>query len=102
MRGTRGIQLFLEYYGNPEANEKSFTADGFFRTGDRVRVGDGGAIFYSERDKDMLSVGGENEAPALRGGVCGLNVALARLGRANVALARPGAVKATFTQPACC
>jgi crotonobetaine/carnitine-CoA ligase len=60
IRGTRGIQLFLEYYGNPEADERSFTADGFFRTGDRVRIGDGGAFFYSERDKDMLKVGGEN------------------------------------------
>lgn len=60
VRGTRGIQLFLEYYGNPEANAKSFTEDGFFRTGDRVRIGEGGAVFYSERDKDMLSVGGEN------------------------------------------
>lgn len=60
VRGTRGIQLFLEYYGNPEANASSFTAEGFFRTGDRVRIGEGGAIFYSERDKDMLKVGGEN------------------------------------------
>jgi len=60
IRGTRGIQLFLEYYGNPEANEKSFSPEGFFKTGDMVRMGDGGAIFYTERDKDMLKVGGEN------------------------------------------
>ena len=60
VRGTRGVQLFLEYYGNPDANAKSFTHDGWFKTGDRVRIGEGGAIFYSERDKDMLSVGAEN------------------------------------------
>ena len=60
VRGTRGIQLFLEYYGNPEATAESFTEDGFFKTGDRVRIGEGGAIFYSERDRDMLKVGGEN------------------------------------------
>ncbi|HEX4775756.1 MAG TPA: AMP-binding protein [Acidimicrobiia bacterium] len=60
VRGTRGIQLFLEYYANPEANATSFTDDGWFKTGDRVRVGEGGAVFYSERDKDMLKVGGEN------------------------------------------
>ncbi len=60
VRGTRGIQLFLEYYGNPEANATSFTDDGWFKTGDRVRVGEDGAVFYSERDKDMLKVGGEN------------------------------------------
>lgn len=60
LRGTRGIQLFLEYYDNPEANAKSFTDDGWFKTGDMVRIGEGGAIFYTERDKDMLKVGGEN------------------------------------------
>lgn len=60
VRGTRGIQMFLEYYRNPEANDKSFTEDGWFMTGDRVRIGPGGVIFYSERDKDLLKVGGEN------------------------------------------
>jgi carnitine-CoA ligase len=60
VRGTRGIQLFLEYYGNPEANAKSFTDDGWFKTGDRVRQGPHGELIYSERDKDVLKVGGEN------------------------------------------
>ena len=60
LRGTRGIQLFLEYLDNPDANAKAFTDDGWFKTGDMVRMGDGGAIFYTERDKDMLKVGGEN------------------------------------------
>ena len=60
VRGTRGIQLFLEYYGNPDAIAESFTQDGFFETGDRVRIGAGGAIFYCARDKDILKVGGEN------------------------------------------
>jgi crotonobetaine/carnitine-CoA ligase len=60
VRGTRGIQLFLEYYDNPEANAKSFTEDGWFKTGDRVRLGAGGNFFYRDRDKDSLKVGGEN------------------------------------------
>jgi crotonobetaine/carnitine-CoA ligase len=60
VRGTRGIQLFLEYYGNPEANANSFTDDGWFKTGDLVRQGPHGELIYSERDKDMLKVGGEN------------------------------------------
>ena len=59
MRGTRGIQLFLEYYDNPEANEASFE-DGWFKTGDMVMLGAGGNVFYRERDKDLLKVGGEN------------------------------------------
>ena len=40
MRGTRGIQLFLEYFDNPEANEKAFE-DGWFKTGDMVKMGAG-------------------------------------------------------------
>jgi crotonobetaine/carnitine-CoA ligase len=60
VRGTRGIQLFLEYYDNPEAMAASFTEDGWFKTGDMVRIGEEGNYFYSERDKDVLKVGGEN------------------------------------------
>ncbi|MFN8027804.1 MAG: AMP-binding protein [Acidimicrobiia bacterium] len=59
MRGTRGIQLFLEYYRNDEANAKAFE-DGWFKTGDMVKMGAGGNVFYQERDKDLLKVGGEN------------------------------------------
>jgi len=59
LRATRGIQLFLEYYDNPEANAKAFE-DGWFKTGDMVRMGEGGNVFYQERDRDLLKVGGEN------------------------------------------
>ncbi len=59
MRGTRGIQLFLEYYDNDDANAKAFE-DGWFKTGDMVKMGAGGNVFYQERDKDLLKVGGEN------------------------------------------
>ena len=60
VRGTRGIQLFLEYYDNDEANAKSFTDDGWFKTGDMVVMGEAGNFFYKDRDKDALKVGGEN------------------------------------------
>ncbi len=59
LRGTRGIQIFLEYFDNPEANASSFE-DGWFKTGDMVKMGVGGNVFYQERDKDLLKVGGEN------------------------------------------
>ena len=59
LRGTRGIQLFLEYFDNDEANAKAFE-DGWFKTGDMVMLGEGGNLFYHERDKDLLKVGGEN------------------------------------------
>ncbi len=60
VRGTRGIQLFLEYYDNPEANAAAFTDDGWLRTGDLVRMGERGNFFYCDRDSDALKVGGEN------------------------------------------
>lgn len=59
LRGERGVQLFLEYYGNAEATEKAFEGD-WFKTGDMVVLGEGGNVFYRERDKDLLKVGGEN------------------------------------------
>lgn len=60
VRGTRGIQLFYEYYKNPEAMKKSFTADGWFQTGDMARLGEDGYMYFADRDKDVLKVGGEN------------------------------------------
>jgi carnitine-CoA ligase len=59
LRGSRGIQLFLEYFDNPDANEKSFE-DGWFKTGDMVKMTTGGNVAYVERDADLLKVGGEN------------------------------------------
>ena len=48
VRGRRGIQLFLEYFDNAEAMKKSFTEDGWFKTGDRVVLGAEGNFFYKE------------------------------------------------------
>jgi len=59
LRGVRGIQLFLEYFDNPDANAKSFE-DGWFKTGDMVKRSAGGTVTYVERDADLLKVGGEN------------------------------------------
>ena len=60
IRGVRGISVFQEYLNNPEANDKMFTDDGWCRTGDVVRLEADGNIFYCDRDKDALKVGGEN------------------------------------------
>ena len=62
VRGVRGLSLFQEYLGNATATEASFTADGWFRTGDRVDLLDDGSIRFGDRTKDMLKVGGENVA----------------------------------------
>lgn len=59
VKGTRGVQLFLEYYNDPEATEKAFV-DGWFRTGDGIRLGENGHLYFAQRLKDMIKVGGEN------------------------------------------
>jgi carnitine-CoA ligase len=64
VRAQRGVGVFLEYFGDPEATASAFTHDGFFRTGDLVtRLADG-SLRYATRAKDMLKVGGENVAAA--------------------------------------
>jgi len=62
VRGVRGLSLFQEYLGNAAATAASYTADGWFRTGDRVDLLEDGSIRFGDRTKDMLKVGGENVA----------------------------------------
>ncbi len=62
IRGVRGVTLFKEYYKNPDATENAFDAEGWFDTGDLIRLDEEGNLYFSDRDKDMLKVGAENVA----------------------------------------
>jgi carnitine-CoA ligase len=62
VRGVRGVSVFAEYLNDPDATVASFTDDGYFRTGDLLRLREDGAFLFAERLKDMLKVGGENVA----------------------------------------
>jgi len=62
IRGIPGLSLFLEYLNNPEATEAAFDENGWFNTGDEVRLDSGGHIYFISRAKDMLRVGEENVA----------------------------------------
>jgi len=62
VHGIPGLTLFKEYLKNQEATAASFDEQGWFITGDRVILHEDGFIQFSDRDKDMLKVGGENVA----------------------------------------
>lgn len=62
IRGVRGVSMFKEYYGNPDANAAAFDADGWFETGDVIIMDEDGNLFFGDREKDMLKVGAENVA----------------------------------------
>jgi crotonobetaine/carnitine-CoA ligase len=60
VRGVPGVSMFAGYLGDDAATAAAYTVDGWFRTGDRVRLDEEGTITFGERDKDVLKVGGEN------------------------------------------
>ncbi|WP_300457592.1 AMP-binding protein [Desulfobacula sp.] len=56
----KGPGVFTGYYNNPEENQKVFTRDGFFQTGDLARIDEHGYITLTGRIKEMINRGGES------------------------------------------
>jgi fatty-acyl-CoA synthase len=61
---VKGWNVMRGYYNNPEATAKTFTADGWLKTGDLGELTADGRLRMSGRLKDVFRVGGENVAPA--------------------------------------
>lgn len=59
---TRGPYTIRGYYKAEEHNAKSFTSDGFYRTGDLVKINEQGYLVVEGRDKDQINRGGEKVA----------------------------------------
>ncbi len=59
----RGPTVTPGYWNRADANEASYV-DGWFKTGDIVRMDEDGFIFVEDRVKDMYISGGENVYPA--------------------------------------
>jgi acyl-CoA synthetase (AMP-forming)/AMP-acid ligase II len=60
---TAGPSVTVGYYNNPEANARSFTADGWFKTGDLGVLDDKGYLKIVGRKKEMIIRGGANIYP---------------------------------------
>ena len=64
---TRGAQVMLGYWNNPQADDEAFfMLDGqrYFRTGDLGRVDDEGYFYVTDRLKRMINVSGYKVWPA--------------------------------------
>ncbi|MFF3574575.1 class I adenylate-forming enzyme family protein [Nocardia jiangxiensis] len=61
---VRGDAVAAGYWRLPEVEKDRFI-DGWFRTGDLVRQGVGGDLYYVERMDDMIISGGENVYPQM-------------------------------------
>lgn len=59
---VRGPYTINGYYNAIEANERSFSPEGFYRSGDRVRRLPNGYLEVTGRIKDVIVRGGENIA----------------------------------------
>lgn len=57
---VRGPYTIRAYYKAPDHDRAAFTGDGFYRTGDMVRLHPSGNIVIEGRKKDMINRGGEH------------------------------------------
>ena len=60
---VKGPQVMRGYWQRPEDTQKSFTDDGFLRTGDIALIQEDGYIRIVDRKKDMIIVSGFNVFP---------------------------------------
>ena len=60
---TRGPSVMVGYYNNPAANEKAFSGDGWFHTGDVGIFNEQGYLQIVGRTKEMIIRGGANIYP---------------------------------------
>ncbi|KAI9027349.1 hypothetical protein CLU79DRAFT_741481 [Phycomyces nitens] len=59
----RGANVTHGYLNNPEATQKSFTKDGYFRTGDQGKKDKDGYLVLTGRIKELINRGGEKISP---------------------------------------
>ena len=60
----RGVSRILRYHRDPDYTSQTIDADGWFHSGDLIRIDESGRVSFVGRFKDMLKVGGENVSAA--------------------------------------
>ncbi len=60
---VKGPQVMSEYWNNIDETKKSFTDDGFFKTGDISKIDENGFLYIVDRKKDMIISSGYNVYP---------------------------------------
>jgi len=61
---VKGPCVFTGYYRSDEENQKIFTWDGFYKTGDLGKIDENGYIYITGRKKDIIQRGAESIIPA--------------------------------------
>jgi len=59
----RSSAMMLGYWGDAAATTAALTSDGFYRSGDRVRVDEHGFVYIEGRYSDLILRGGANVSP---------------------------------------
>ncbi|KAH6684532.1 hypothetical protein B0J14DRAFT_573090 [Halenospora varia] len=59
-----GPAVFAQYWNDPKKTEESFTADGYFKTGDMALLDKEGRLHLTGRQKETIIINGVNHYPA--------------------------------------
>lgn len=60
VHGVRGRTIMKEYWNDDEATDRTFTEDGWLKTGDKGYVDEDGWFFFVDRKVNMIKRAGEN------------------------------------------
>jgi acyl-CoA synthetase (AMP-forming)/AMP-acid ligase II len=96
---TRGYQVMIGYFDNPEATADTIDADGWLHTGDVGYVDAQNNVTITDRIKDMFIVGGFNAYPAEIEGLMLEHPDLAQVAVVGVPDERMGEVGMAFVVP---
>jgi acyl-CoA synthetase (AMP-forming)/AMP-acid ligase II len=96
---TRGYQVMIGYFDNPEATAEAIDADGWLHTGDVGFVDAQNNVTITDRIKDMFIVGGFNAYPAEIEGLVLEHPDIAQVAVVGVPDERMGEVGMAFVVP---